>query len=146
MILKIIKEVNETIQVIANIKLRLESVGGPVAVTPAGKEMITKAHRSLSVLSNHIADIKKILILGSPSKRRTTIEDEGYIDDEGYKGEKAYYYLHTSGSVIRKTTFVVDSLGAEEYFSGGFVVEYWLITNNKEYEEMMEEVKQMGKK
>lgn len=140
MIKKIIKEVNETIEVIADIKLRLESVGGPVAVRALGEELIREAHRSLSILDKHIVDIKRILIFGSPSTRRTAIEPDR--DDEGYTG-KAYYYLHTNKSIIRKPVFVVDSLGAEEYFSGGFVVKYWLITNDREYEAMMKEAKEL---
>jgi len=36
-----------------------------------------------------------------------------------------YYYMHVNGTVIPKVDFVVDSLGAADYFDSPFVMFYW---------------------
>jgi hypothetical protein len=38
-----------------------------------------------------------------------------------------YQYKHQNGEVISKVDFVVDSMGAREYFDSPFVVAWWHI-------------------
>jgi len=45
-----------------------------------------------------------------------------------------YVYLHTNGELITKNPWVVDSMGASEYFDSSFVVKYWLVKNDEELE------------
>ena len=43
-----------------------------------------------------------------------------------------YYYEHENGEIIKKSNFVVDSIGPYEYFDSPFVIRWW-------YEEDMKE-------
>ena len=53
--------------------------------------------------------------------------------------KEGYYYLHTNGSLIWKNSIVVES--DPLYFVSTFVVKYWKIDNNDEYNLMLEEIK-----
>lgn len=40
-----------------------------------------------------------------------------------------YQYKHQNGEVISKVDFVVDSIGAREYFDSPFVIAWWHIND-----------------
>jgi len=56
-----------------------------------------------------------------------------------------YYYLHSGGGMVWKPIAVMTNTTASEYFDSPFVVKYWLIKTEEEYEKMMEEVDQLKK-
>lgn len=58
---------------------------------------------------------------------------------------KTYYYLHTNGQLIEKNAYVVDSLGPDEYFEGGFVVKWWVVNTKEEFERVEEEADKLRK-
>ncbi len=48
-----------------------------------------------------------------------------------------YVYLHENGSLIRKTDFVVESLGAWDYFDSDFVQNWWWFKTNEAAEKFI---------
>lgn len=61
------------------------------------------------------------------------------------EAKKGYYYLHTNGELIFKVAYVVDNLGATDYFDSPFVRRYWRISTEEQYNQMMQEVEKLKK-
>lgn len=55
-----------------------------------------------------------------------------------------YYYLHINGQLIYKNAFSVDSIGASEYFEGGFVKKYWKLKTREDVDIMLSEAIELG--
>lgn len=49
----------------------------------------------------------------------------------------AYYYLHENGNIIYKTSEAVDFNGPEKYFESDFVIEWWRISSEDEFINMV---------
>lgn len=54
-----------------------------------------------------------------------------------------YYYLHKNGGMVFKPKIVMLNDSVSEYFNSPFVVKYWTIETEEEYEKMMEEVEDL---
>lgn len=57
-----------------------------------------------------------------------------------------YYYLHENGVLIKKAAVVVDSLGADIYFEGSFVLKYWKAYSEKDVEQIEREALEIRKR
>ena len=53
-----------------------------------------------------------------------------------------YYYLHTNGQIIWKAAMVVDCDPC--YFDSPFVVKYWRVRNEMEFDKMKVEAKDIS--
>jgi hypothetical protein len=58
--------------------------------------------------------------------------------------KEGYYYLHTNGAVIYKSSVVLFNTTAVEYFDSPFVVRYWHIKTEEEYAKMIDELCDLG--
>jgi hypothetical protein len=56
-----------------------------------------------------------------------------------------YYYLHRNGGMVFKPKVVMTNIEKSEYFDSPFVVKFWYIETEEEYEKMMEEVNKLKK-
>jgi hypothetical protein len=61
---------------------------------------------------------------------------------------RGYYYLHTTGAVIKKDVFVVESDpgGAAAYFDSPFCVKWWKVEDVRDRVAFYQECKALGEK
>lgn len=53
-----------------------------------------------------------------------------------------YYYLHSNSQIIWKPKIVVEM--DPEYFNSDMVVKYWKVENEKDYNKMIKEAKELS--
>ena len=57
---------------------------------------------------------------------------------------RCYYYLHTNGSLIKKSAAVCELFTTpQETFDSPFVVKWWRIENHEQYKAMEKEIENL---